>query len=168
MVKEQIPAFILNRGARTEPTQMRLSPYEGYIMSSHYPLEEQNPRWLPALHGHFQLLDHACRCLARLPPQFTGQPYSHCLFSRPYTFHFSKHFLDTYHQAKPCGHELVTNAAIRQCWCACYHRQHPQFANPHQVTWPIVSRSLALTCLSVERTRRQYSSDQSHPNLPQS
>ena len=43
MVKEQIPAFVLNSGALTEATRMRLTPREGYVMSSHDPLEERDP-----------------------------------------------------------------------------------------------------------------------------
>ena len=60
MVKEQIPAFIFDSGARTGATRMTLTPCEGYVLSSHNPLEEQDPSWLLAIHGHFhfQRLDH--------------------------------------------------------------------------------------------------------------
>ena len=58
MVKEQIPVFILNSGARTEATRMRLTPRKGYVMSSHYPLEVRDLSCLTPLYGHFQHLDH--------------------------------------------------------------------------------------------------------------
>ena len=48
MVKKQNLAFVLD--STIEATRMRLTPREGYLMSSHYPLEK-DPSWLPDLHA---------------------------------------------------------------------------------------------------------------------
>ena len=74
MVKEQIPVFILNSGARTGArtgaTRTRLIPRKGYVMSSHYPLEE--------LHGHFQQLGHIVPAPAVLPSSRTNHACTAC------------------------------------------------------------------------------------------
>ena len=47
MVKERIPTFVRNSGALIEATRMAPTPREGYVMSSHCPLEEQDTGSLP-------------------------------------------------------------------------------------------------------------------------
>src|SRR5258706_4691789 len=79
MVKEQIPTFILNSGARTGArtgaTRMRLTPREGYIMSSHYPLEVRDPScW----DGPFQHLDHVVPSPVVLPSSRTNHTCTAC------------------------------------------------------------------------------------------
>lgn len=90
MVKEQVP---LNCGTGSFwATQMRLTPREEYVMSNHYPLEERDPGCSPALHGHFQQLDHVAASPVVLPSSWTNHSCIACSLNHSLPSHLFARF----------------------------------------------------------------------------
>ena len=122
MVKEQIPAFILNSGARTEATRMRLTPREGYIMSSHYPLEVRDLSCSLAPHAHSQRLDQAVPSLVVLPSSQTNHTCIACSLNRILPYFPSIPLVPIVRQNNVVI-DLSPTLQQRQRWCPCHHKQ---------------------------------------------
>ena len=128
MVKEQIPAFILNSGARTEATRMRLTLREGCIMSSHYPVDAGSkllavPTWpLPTLDQSFPHPSYSpVPGPTTLAPPVLSTVYFPIFQAFPWYISSGKQY---------CSHQLVISVAIKAALVSLLSQTVPSIRQP--------------------------------------